>query len=150
MVSTRVCGTLSSSSNLDRHPKMKKIVFIFISSFILDTIWQNLHVFLFANYKGGEITEFILLRAVLFDVLTILIFVLPFLFYSSFERHAWLIMPVGILFSIAIEWWGLGTGRWAYNSLMPIIPILNVGLAPTLQLGLIAYVCFRIEEKIFS
>lgn len=129
---------------------MRKILFIFFSSLVLDTIWQNLHVFLFDNYKGGEITEFILLRAVLFDVVTILIFTVPFLFSSKLKKHTWLIIPIGITFSIVIEWWGLGTGRWAYNAFMPIIPILNVGLAPTLQLGLIAFACFKLEEKIFS
>lgn len=129
---------------------MKKILFIFFSSLVLDTIWQNLHVFLFANYKGGEITEFILLRAVLFDVVTILIFTIPFLLYPELKKRAWLLVPIGIAFSVVIEWWGLGTGRWAYNSLMPIIPILHVGLAPTLQLGLIAYACFKLEEKILS
>lgn len=129
---------------------MKKIFFILVTSFILDTVWQNLHVFLFDNYKGGEITEFILLRAVLFDIITILIFTLPFLFYPWLKQRPWLLIPIGIMFSIVIEWWGLGTGRWAYNALMPIIPILHVGLAPTLQLGLIAYACFKLEEKIYN
>jgi len=30
-----------------------------------------------------------------------------------------------------------------YNELMPIIPILNVGLSPTIQLGLTGYLAYR-------
>jgi hypothetical protein len=129
---------------------MKKVLLIFFSSVVLDTLWQNLHVFLYANYKGREITEFILLRAVLFDAIVIVLITAPFLFSAELKKRGWLIIVFGIIVSILIEWWGLSTGRWAYNSLMPMIPLLRAGLTPTLQLGLIGYASFKITEKLFK
>ncbi len=31
------------------------------------------------------------------------------------------------------EWHAVRAGRWAYSDLMPIVPLLQVGLAPVLQ-----------------
>jgi len=125
---------------------MTKIILFFIISFALDVVWQNLHVFLYDNYMGGKITEFILLRAVLFDAVAMVLIALPFLLPSPIEEYKWLVMPLGIFASVLIEYWGLGTGRWAYNSLMPIIPILKVGLTPTIQLGLISFASFKLVD----
>ncbi|MDD5721020.1 MAG: hypothetical protein PHT16_01060 [Candidatus Pacebacteria bacterium] len=125
---------------------MKKILSIFASAFILNVIWENLHSVFYANYMGGKITEIILLRASLADALIVAIITLPFIFYSPLKNKSWLIIFIGIIISIFIEYWGLGTGRWAYNSLMPIIPVLGTGLTPTVQLGLLGYVSFKIAE----
>jgi hypothetical protein len=129
---------------------MKRVFSIFIISFILNAIWENLHSVLYANYVGSKITEFILMRATLVDAIIVTIIVLPFLFLPHLKNKSWLIILAGIVVSIFIEYWGLGTGRWAYNSLMPIIPFLGIGLTPTIQLGLLGYVSFKIEEYISS
>ena len=125
---------------------MTKIILFFIIAFVLDVVWQNLHVFLYDNYKGGEITQFILLRAVLFDAVAMVVIALPFLLLPQLKAYDWSIIPVGVVASIGIEYWGLWTGRWAYNSLMPIIPILQTGLTPTIQLGLISFVSLWLTE----
>jgi hypothetical protein len=39
--------------------------------------------------------------------------------------------------AIAVEWAALADGRWTYNALMPIIPVLNVGLWPVVQISLL-------------
>lgn len=119
---------------------------MFVVAFILNAIWENLHSFLYDNYMGGKISEFILLRASLSDALYIVIITLPFIFYLAFKKRSWLIIFFGIIISIIIEYYALNTGRWAYNSFMPIIPFLNVGLTPTIQLGLLGYLSFKIEE----
>lgn len=92
---------------------------------------------------NGNITEFILLRATLTDAVMITIISLPFIFLEIFRKHSWLIIPIGIIIAISIEWYALGTGRWAYNSYMPIIPFLATGLTPTIQLGLLGYISFK-------
>ena len=149
MVSTRACGALSQGSNPCRHP-MKRIFFIFATSFILNLIWENLHSIFYANYMGGNITEFILIRASVFDAILITIILLPFLYVSYFKNKTWLIFVVGIVIAILNEYYGLSTGRWAYNSMMPIIPILNIGLTPAIQLALLGYISFKTEEYVFS
>ncbi len=41
---------------------------------------------------------------------------------------------IGFIFSVFIEYDALNSARWAYLSSMPLIPILNVGLTPILQM----------------
>ncbi|VAW31866.1 hypothetical protein MNBD_CPR01-31 [hydrothermal vent metagenome] len=110
----------------------------------MNFIWENLHSFLYLNYKGGEITQFILLRASLFDALLIAIISLPFLYFEFLKNKAWLIFIIGIAVAIFNEWYGLSTLRWIYSSNMPIIPIIKTGLTPTLQIGLLGYISFKI------
>lgn len=99
---------------------------------------------------GGEITEFILIRASLFDALLITIILLPFIFFDKLKNKSWLIIIIGVIIAILNEWYGLGTGRWMYNSFMPILPIINVGLTPVLQLGILGYVSFRLMGSKFQ
>lgn len=129
---------------------MKKIILIFVIAFVLNLIWENLHSVLYDNYMGGKITEFILLKATLADAFIIIIIVFPFMFFPLFKRHSWIIVPALIVVSIGNEYYALGAGAWAYNSLMPIIPFLSVGLTPTIQLGLLGYVSLKMEEYISS
>lgn len=145
MVSTRACGALSQGSNPCRHP-MKKILPLFFIAFILNIIWENLHFVFYDNYMSGEITKLILLRASFWDAIIILLISLPFIFYSPLKNKSWLIVIIGVMISLGIEYWALETHRWAYNSLMPIIPFLNAGLTPTIQLGLLGYIAFKITE----
>lgn len=127
---------------------MKKLGIIFLLAFILNVFWENLHSFLYSNYMGGKITEFILIRASLFDAIMITMILLPFVFLNSFKNSKLLIIFFGIVIAIFNEWYGLSTGRWAYNSLMPILPIIKVGLTPVLQLGVLGYISYLLEEHI--
>ncbi len=125
---------------------MKKILFIFTTSFFLNLIWENVHSVLYIGYKGGQITELILLHATFVDAVIITLITLPFIFLPQFKKQSWLIIPLGIVVSVLIEYWGLGTGRWAYNSFMPVIPILQVGLTPTIQLGFIGFGSLKLVD----
>lgn len=115
---------------------------VFIISFALNLLWEHLHVFLYAHYKGGIITEKILLHATLADALFTVGFALLFLVPSFLKKRMWLVIPLGFALSISIEKWALASGRWAYGSSMPIIPLINVGLTPAIQIGLLAYLTF--------
>lgn len=125
---------------------MKRIALVFISAFVLNVVWENLHSFLYANYKGGPITEFILMRASLFDAVIISVIAIPFLHVPFLRRRSWLLVIVGTVIAIVNEWYGLGTARWAYNAYMPVIPLINTGLTPTLQLGVLGFLSFKFEE----
>jgi hypothetical protein len=126
---------------------MKKIFYIFLVSFFLNFIWENLHSLLYAGYQGGTITEFILFRASLGDAVMITLLALPFFFISALKKRDWLIIVLGVLVAILIEWYALSSGRWAYNEYMPLIPFLNIGLTPTIQLGLLGYFSYRIVAR---
>ena len=121
---------------------VQRTFLIFLVSFFLNLIWENLHSFLYAGYMGGKITEFILLRASVADAGIITLLSLLFMSVPSLKRKSWLIIFVGVLIAIFIELYALNTGRWAYNEYMPMIPILGVGLTPTIQLGLLGYLSY--------
>lgn len=125
---------------------MKKIIVIFLLAFVLNAIWENIHSFLYNNYMGGQVTEYILLRASLFDAILITMILLPFVYMSSLRNKSWMIIVIGTIVSILNEWYGLETGRWVYNELMPIIPIIKTGITPTLQLGILGYVTYKMSE----
>lgn len=127
---------------------MKKTSVIFLLAFFLNLVWENLHSFLYDNYMGGAITEFILIRASLFDALLITLILLPFLHFSLMKNRSWLIVIIATIVAIFNEWYGLGTDRWAYNLWMPILPIINIGLTPAVQLGLLGWVTYKLQDYI--
>lgn len=124
----------------------KNLAFIFMLAFALNYAWEHLHSVLYANYQGGPITEFILARATLADAAMITLITLPFFLSERLARRSWLVIVIGILVAVGIEEHALATGRWAYNALMPLVPIIHTGLTPTIQLGatgLISYLSVR-------
>ncbi len=82
---------------------MKPLFSIFLLSFILNFIWENLHSYLYTGYMGGKITEIILLRASVIDALIITAISLPFIYFAFLKNKSWLIIFIGIIISIIIE-----------------------------------------------
>ncbi|MSU55418.1 MAG: hypothetical protein EXS46_02655 [Candidatus Taylorbacteria bacterium] len=121
---------------------MRKLIKIFLVSFALNFIWENLHSILYITNRGGEITQLILARATLVDSIIITVLAIPFIYLKFFKKRNWLIIPICIVISVLIEAYAIDTGRWVYASSMPIIPILDIGLTPTLQLGILGYLTF--------
>jgi hypothetical protein len=121
---------------------MITFVYVFLLSFILNLFWENAHARLYVQHLNKKITERVLIIATLGDAviitgLSIFFYYLPFL-----RERVWLSIPIGIVIAIVIELYALSVHRWAYNKHMPIIPLLNVGLTPTIQLGILGYVIF--------
>ena len=122
---------------------IKKLPTIFLTAFVLNLVWENLHSYLYIHYKAGEITQFILLRATLFDAVFIALLAILFIKFAYFRDRKWYALPIGIFIAILIEISALKTGRWAYNEFMPIVPLINTGLTPTVQLGVLSYLIFK-------
>ncbi len=127
---------------------MLSIITIFIVALVSNFLWENIHSHLYDNYKGGRITQFILFRASLFDALLISIIVPPFIFLESIVEYSWAIIIVGFIVAIFNEWYGLNTKRWKYKTSMPIIPVLNVGITPAVQLAVLGYASFCLYKNI--
>ncbi len=125
----------------------KKLLKVFACAFILNLVWENLHSFLYVHYKGAPITELVLIKAAAFDALFITVFSILFFRIRFFRERAWLFLVIGIVFAVCLEWFALSTGRWEYNSLMPIIPILGSGITPSIQLGLLGYITLKISKN---
>lgn len=113
---------------------------LFVFAFLLNLVWEEFHSALYLNYQGGAITHFILIRAALADA----IFITLLFYLAKVTKINWFFPVLAVLLAFLIEWWALGTGRWAYNNLMPVVPILGVGLSPLIQLAVTGI----ISEKI--
>ena len=120
-----------------------QLLAIFLLAFMLNLVWEELHHVLYVHYQGGEITQGILLRAALFDASFITSLGVLCIFFLALRRRLWLAALMGLIFAVGLEWWALDTGRWAYTAAMPIIPIFNIGLTPTIQLGILGYFSLR-------
>ncbi len=125
----------------------QKLLIIFILAFGLNYIWENLHSVLYVHYKGGEITQFALLQSTFCDALFITVLAIMFLKSAYLKHRQWLAILAGFVVAVVVETWALKTGFWAYNGLMPVIPILNVGVTPFLQLGVLSFLVFRLTIK---
>ena len=125
----------------------KVFLLIFFLAFAANLAWEFAHASLYIHYQGQEITSLMLIRAVLFDATFITLLAFPMLAISYLRARLWIAFVIGVLFAIGLEGFALSTGRWSYNDLMPIIPIINTGLTPTIQLGLIAWGTIRVSIK---
>ena len=122
---------------------MKKFLYIFLFAFGANLVWENLHARLYLGYKGGQITEWILIRATFWDAVIITaLCVLALLLPRRFQN--WFVVGGGLVVAIVMERFALATGRWAYGPYMPIVPLLHTGLTPTIQLALIGVVAAKL------
>ena len=115
---------------------------IFVVAFVLNLIWEELHQFFYTHYKGSKITHFILFRAALFDATFITLVFGGFYILDSLRHHLWIPILISLVFAILLEHWALRTNRWAYNTKMPIIPLIKSGLTPTIQLALLGTISY--------
>jgi hypothetical protein len=126
--------------------KIKKIGLVFVISFILNLVWENIHSILYLRYQGGPITEFILARAALSDAVYITFAGLIIITMSHFKYRLYLATFLLLVLSVMIEKIALESSRWVYKDIMPIVPILKVGLTPAIQLALLGHVTFKVTN----
>lgn len=68
----------------------------------------------------------------------------------SQRRLAFLIV-LGFLWAVGVEYYATEVARrWAYASSMPMIPIINVGVAPILQMVIIPFFSIFLVRKQLS
>ncbi len=121
----------------------RKLVEVFLVAFVLNVLWEFAHAGLYVHYQGAEITSLVLLRAALFDASFIAVLAVLFFFTPYFRARLWFVLVFGALFAIGLEWFALSTGRWEYATAMPIIPFLNIGLTPAIQLGITGWMALK-------
>jgi len=135
---------------------MKKIFAITVIAFILNFIWEISQAFLYApHYVGIGGLVRVHLQASLGDVLLFLVILMldALVFGRDYvqkidSKRLTMMMSIGFALAVAVEKYALFSGRWVYNFLMPIIPGLNVGLVPVLQMMLIPVCVFFIFKRL--
>lgn len=127
-------------------------------SLVLNILWENVQAPWYMGYAGPVAHLPMCMRAAIGDVLIVLlIYGLFALMYKDmwwFQKLDWrsvvLLAVVGSSIGIGIEKLALSAQRWDYAQSMPIIPIVEVGLTPVLQMMLLPIVTFYLTSKYIS
>ncbi len=120
------------------------LVIVFILSFLLNFVWEmwQMPFFHFESENSYTAMNWMCTQASLGDglisVLAFLVVKYRFnapLWYRTATRWQYSIyLSVGILMTIVLEWINIYLlGRWYYADIMPVIPMINVGMVPLLQ-----------------
>ena len=142
---------------------MKTTLFVFIIALALNLIWEHFHFKLYDCSIGCTVNTFsflplpLLVRASFFDAFFITGI---YLFIAAIHRSlAWIsswqtldtMLITGIAMTVAsvIERNAITTHKWAYAPAMPIVPFLEVGLSPFLQLALLALSTYTVARIVF-
>jgi hypothetical protein len=68
---------------------------------------------------------------------------------QRWSRPVWVsLLVLATALSVAVEMYALATGRWAYTTLAPIVPIIGVSLIPVLQLVLLLPLSFALARAV--
>lgn len=58
--------------------------------------------------------------------------------FLMIRRFQYGLVALAALFAaVVVEWWGLSSGRWAYESTMPLVPGTRLGVVPLAQMTLL-------------
>jgi hypothetical protein len=67
---------------------------------------------------------------------------------ESYERVLSITLALGVGYTIFSEWLNIVVrAGWAYSDLMPVVPIINTGLAPLLQWILVPLLALSLARK---
>ncbi len=127
----------------------QKFIFrLFIISTAVNYVWEMAQMPLYQDMPFTALSSWLLcFRASLGDGLIIVtIWALGVGFYKRVHWYrplrlgpVLLLLASGALIAITIELHALATQRWAYSDIMPIVPLIEIGLSPFLQLLLLPW-----------
>jgi hypothetical protein len=130
------------------------------SSFFLNLLWENLQAPLYAGFVSFLQHFWICFRATWGDLLFMSVIYAAIAlihrdFYWLVDRAAyaqaatWIIaILMGILLAANFELWAVYVdNRWQYSASMPLIPVLQIGLTPVLQMIFIPLLVLSIASR---
>jgi hypothetical protein len=129
---------------------------LFVVSVVLNYFWEIGQAFLFVGMDSWETIWWHCLVASLGDGL--MVWAIHAAGWRFFRRSDWFIaaqwkgygvmLTSGLLLALAVEWLAVHVlQRWTYTSDMPVIPGVNIGIAPLLQMLLLPPVIFYIVAR---
>jgi hypothetical protein len=129
----------------------------FVFGFAANFVWELAHTHCYVGLPestSGKI--FICILATIADALYISAVYMAGRLVANYDnwtsqlnrRRLTAIVGTGMMTAVLVEMLALRTGFWGYSNLMPVVPILRVGLWPTLQLPMISLVVFAVVGRI--
>ena len=144
-----MCNTTKVLALTFRPHIVVEFIAVWSAAFIFNAGWELTHEVLYTHYQGESITTFILLRSAVFDavVITFLAAIARFLVGGrDIKKELIWLSVLALIFAVGLELFALYTGRWAYNDLMPLVPVFKVGWSPTVQLALTGSVALALAR----
>lgn len=68
-------------------------------------------------------------------------------FESGYRRYP-LVLATAVIVALIVEWVGVSTGRWSYTARMPLIPGLDLGVVPVLQMVALPPLIFYLAGRL--
>ncbi|MBF9252181.1 hypothetical protein I2I11_02640 [Pontibacter sp. 172403-2] len=124
--------------------------YVLVIGFLLNLIWENAQAPFYRGYNGFFAHFWICFIAAVVDALVLLLLYLLFAvlshsLYWPLKAKLWqygLLAFSGGLLALWFEKWALAKEQWSYTTAMPLVPVLDVGLLPLLQLMLLPGLAF--------
>lgn len=138
---------------------LARIALVFAVGVLVNYPWELAQSPLYADMDDVQVVLRQCFVAALGDgVLMLAVFVLGAI---VFRRSDWFVQPgargyavmlaAGLMIGVLVEWLGIHVARrWAYAPNMPLIPGINIGLVPVMQMLVLPPVCFRIVAAILA
>ena len=135
---------------------LKYLLLIATIAFFLNVVWGNAQTSLFAGGHSIPRHIFIYTMASVMDALyTVGLFLGMAILWRNRRwaetlrpSHTAFVLLAGFATATLVGSWAIHTSRWHYNSWMPLIPQLDVGVLPILQLMLLPLAKFHITRRI--
>lgn len=119
---------------------------MFLLSFCVNLAWELLHTPLYSGLPDSTDAKLLICTvAALADALYVMA---AYLMTRHLRRQQTaLLMAAGILTAVCVEAAALRWNFWHYSGLMPVVPMLHVGLSPALQLALTSVAVVSVSEE---
>ena len=129
--------------------------------FLLNTWYELLHSIFYTHFTEPGYTYLELVYMIIESAIGDSFISLGLLFsVTLFRQGKWnwarpwarkdvlfvVVLALGI--QVVVELVALDTGAWAYNEAMPLVPLLNVGLTPLLQMPLLILPTFWLAHRV--
>jgi len=115
---------------------------IFVLAFLLNWIWEALHAAAYVESTGPLFFRFrhCLPMAATDAFWTLALWLASAGVGSLADGRRWrlaVVAALGFLTAVVVERVALAEGRWTYNDLMPLVPMIDVGLWPVAQMTIL-------------
>lgn len=141
-----------SRDNAGLLPLLRYFAFVFAAAFAINLVWEIAQL---PFYEGHLLDSrrgwYILLRACVGDgVITLEILLVGRLLFGTWlwprrltPARGLVMLAAGATIAVIVEI----RGRWSYSELMPVIPVVEAGLVPILQMMILPWAAFKLAFR---
>lgn len=141
--------------------ELRAYVTLALVAFALHLMWERFHIALYTGYEALEGILPVFVAAAVGDVMYTLLTVLGVALWrwdagwilNAQRRDFALLALLGFFIALFVEYKAAVLGRWEYTDMMPLVPLLDVGVSPlaqmTVLLPLSVYITMRIYHYFF-